>query len=267
MSKSFLLPTGICVFAISLFLVEHLFADPPEATEFKGVLKSLQRGILVVTREDGSEVTVRPPDDVWDLEFVASAKPAFLQAEMMVRFESTYEKKTAHVSGEKITHIQVFQPIAGRIPSHLWKKFISGVFPVRPKKNQPAMPTASCKVNGMLMGLDASGTMLLQVGRRPFELQIRDDTRFEICFNNLSLAEEGDTVSVTGSYQPPDENKVKADRLTITTDRVFDELTKATPRRTSRRSSRRTKKTEVEQNAPVEFGAESTPKAKPQQDP
>ena len=129
------------------------------------------------------------------------------------------------------------------------------------------MPTASCKVNGMLMGLDASGTMLLQVGRRPFELQIRDDTRFEICFNNLSLAEEGDTVSVTGSYQPPDENKVKADRLTITTDRIFDELTEATPRRTSRRSSRRTKKTEVEQNEPVEFGVESTPEAKPQQDP
>ena len=68
---------------------------------------------------------------------------------------------------------------------------------------------------------------------------LADDAEFELRFNNLTLAQEGDPVSVAGFYQPPDDTKVKADRVTITTDRVYGEATDQPPtRRTARRRTR-----------------------------
>jgi hypothetical protein len=80
--------------------------------------------------------------------------------------------------------------------------------------------------------------------------QLSPDARFEIRYNNLSLAQEGDPISVSGFYQPPDDTKVKAERVTITTDRVYGEPTAETPKRTSRRRSRRTDKTESVKQEP-----------------
>ena len=96
---------------------------------------------------------------------------------------------------------------------------------------------------GALVALDAAGIMAVQAGNRPVRVQLAPDTEFELRVNNLSFAQEGDAVSVAGFYQPPDETKVKADRVTITTDRVYGEPN-IVPKRASRRGSRRTKKSD-----------------------
>jgi hypothetical protein len=54
----------------------------------------------------------------------------------------------------------------------------------------------------------------------------------------LNLAKDGDAVTISGFYQPPDDTKVKADRITVSTERVYGEATEATPQRT-RRTRRR----------------------------
>lgn len=59
--------------------------------------------------------------------------------------------------------------------------------------------------------------------------------KLEIRFNNLNLAQEGDSVSVAGFYQPPDETTIKGDRVTITTDRIFGEPVEPTKRVSRRR--------------------------------
>ncbi len=77
---------------------------------------------------------------------------------------------------------------------------------------------------------------MVQAGKTQVRVQLATDAKFELRFNNLSLAQEGDPVSVAGFYQPPDETKVKADRITITTDRVYGEPEEQTPKRRGRRS-------------------------------
>ena len=108
------------------------------------------------------------------------------------------------------------------------------------------------------MGLDASGVMSVQAGKRPVRVQLTPDTKLELRVNNLSLAKEGDTVTVAGFYQPADETKVKADRVIITTDRVFGEPDE---RRPPRRSSR-TKKPAAEGSPSEEGGAAAAAEAK-----
>ena len=205
-------------------------------TEFKGKLKSFQRGILVVTRDDDTEMMVQLPDDASAFQFVATAKPAFLKRGTMVRFDGTFNQ--AGVPMSPVKSVEVFQPITGKVPGHSRQNFIPGVHADRRAANQPPQAVAKYKVVGALMGLDASGIMMVQAGGRPVRVQLAPDATFEIRFNTLTLAQEGDPVSVAGFYQPPDETKVKAERVTITTDRVYGEPVADT--RTSRRRTRRT---------------------------
>ena len=58
---------------------------------------------------------------------------------------------------------------------------------------------------------------------RPLQIPLAPQATFEICYNNLSLAQEGDPVSVSGFYQPPDETGFEHERITITTERVYGE--------------------------------------------
>ncbi len=220
-------------------------AEPPflqggqnMVTQFKGALKSFQRGVLLVTKDDGTEVMVQPPDDMSKFQFVATAKPAFLARGALVRFAGTFNQ--AGVPQSPVTRVEVFQPMAGKVPGHLRERFVPGVYADRQSQNQPI---ADCKVVGALIALDASGIMAVQAGNRPVRVQLAPDAEFELRVNNLSLAQEGDAVSVAGFYQPPDETRVKADRVTVTTDRIYGEPNNV-PKRTSRRTSRRTTKSD-----------------------
>jgi hypothetical protein len=236
-----------CALAILIFTPGIADADPPASaqggqnmvTEFKGALKSFQRGVLLVTKDDGTEMMVQPPDDVSKFQFVATAKPAFLTRGILVRFSGTFNQ--AGVPQAPISRVEVFQPITGKVPGHTRERFIPGVYPERSARNQPPQPIAKYDVVGALVGLDASGIMAVQAGKRPVRVQLTPDTTLELRVNNLSLAQEGDAVSVAGFYQPGDETKVKADRVTITTDRIYGEPGDQ-PKRAPRRTSRRTKK-------------------------
>ncbi len=251
----------VVLWIVAAWLPAPLRADPPATaqganqnmvTEFKGTLKSFQRGVVLVTRDDGTEVMVQPPDDPSAFQFIATAKPAFLQRGMMVRFSGAFNP--AGVPMSPITRVELFQPV-GNVSGHAREQYIPGVYSDRRNRDQPPQAVAEYSVVGALMGLDASGAIMVQAGKRPVRAQLLPEAKFEIRFNNLSLAQEGDPVSVAGFYQPPDDTKVKAERVTITTDRVYGEPSADTPKRTSRRRTRRT--SETEKDAVAEGSAES----------
>ncbi len=208
-------------------------AGANEVTNFKGTLKGFQRGVLSITREDGVEVMVQPPDNVEGFTFVAAAKPAFLQRGNLVRFSGAFGP--TGMAAAPIAKVEVFQPVqAQRLQGHAREKFIPGIYPAdRHAANKPAA-MAKYNVVGNLMGINAAGIMMVQAGKQPLQVQLAQDAIFELRYNNLSLAKEGDAVTIAGFYQPPDDTKVKADRVTITTDRVYGEATEQTPKRRAR---------------------------------
>lgn len=208
-------------------------ANQNMVTEFKGKLKGFQRGMLIVEREDGTEIMVQPPEDRSAFQFIATAKPAFLQRGMMVRFNGTFNQ--AGVPMAPVPRLEIFQPITGKVPNHSREKFLPGVHPDRKDRGKPPQPTANYTVVGQLMGWDASGGFMVRAGQRAVRAQLTQTPTFEIRFNNLNLAQEGDPVSVAGFYQPPDETMVRGDRVTITTDRVFGEPVEPTKQTRRRR--------------------------------
>ncbi|MCG8651077.1 MAG: hypothetical protein MI861_14665 [Pirellulales bacterium] len=203
-------------------------------TEFKGKLKDFQRGVLLVSRDDGAEVMIQLPDDLSSFNFVAQAKPGFLQRGTMVRFAGTFGPNGTPLS--PIEKVEVFQPIgpAQKLNGRQRERYVPGVYGQRGVEK--AQAAAKYNIVGNLMGLNQSGVMMVQAGKTPLQVQLAATATFEIRFNNLSLAQAGDVVSVAGFYQPPDDTKVKADRVTITTDRVYGEPTQQKPRRRTRRS-------------------------------
>ena len=231
-------------------------APANEVTNFKGKLKGLGRGVLSVTREDGVDVMVQPPDDVSSFTFVATAKPAFLQRGNLVRFSGSFGPNG--MAAAPIDKVEVFQPVAAqRLQGHAREKFVPGIYPV--DRNAPKQPVAMAKYDivGTLMGINAAGIMMVQAGKQPLQVQLAQDVTFELRFNNLNLAKEGDPVTVVGFYQPPDDTKVKADRVTITTDRVYGEATEQAPRRSRRtRRDAAEEKTEAAEKEPGDDAAE-----------
>ena len=192
-------------------------------TNFKGTLKGFQRGILIVTKDDDSEVYVQPPEDISAFNFVATAKPAFLRPGTMIRFSGDFN--AAGIQQSPVPRVEVFQPLArGQIKGNLRERYVPGIYSRhRPQPGVPIPAVATYQVVGNLTGLAPNGLMAIQAGSRRLRVQLSEDAKFELRFNNLSLAKEGDPVTVAGFYQPPDETKVRAERITITTDRVYGE--------------------------------------------
>ncbi len=208
------------------FAANEQVANQNMVTEFKGTLKGFQRGLVHVLREDGTEVWVQLPDNIASFQFVANAKSAFLQRGAMVRFTGTFNQ--AGVSLSPVAKVEVFQPVSGRLRGRTRESYMPGVYPQGDRGKQQPLPTvAQCKIVGAIMGLDGNGGMLVRAGNRPVRVQLAEDVKFEVRYNNLSLAQEGDSVSVAGFYQPPDETRVKAERITVTTDRVYGEPSEA----------------------------------------
>lgn len=238
----------LCGLMLVVGFAERASADPPEfgagtttaaaneVTKFNGTLKGFQRGVLSVTREDGVEVMVQLPDDIASFAFVAEAKPAFLQRGNLVRFSGAFGP--TGMAAAPIQKVEVFQPVpVQQLRGHAREGFVPGIYPA--DRNAPKKPVAMAqyKIVGNLMGINAAGIMIVQAGKQPLQVPLAQDATFELRYNNLKLAKNGDAVAVSGFYQPPDDTKVKADRIAITTDRVYGEANEATPKR-SRRTRR-----------------------------
>lgn len=255
------LVTAVGLFILPTFASPSSAADPPSAdganqnmvTEFKGKLKGFSRGVMTVTREDGTDVMVQPPDDLSAFQFLATAKPAFLQRGTMVRFNGDFNP--VGVPQSTISKVEIFQPMVGKVSGHNREKFIPGVYPPRANRGKPPTGVANYSVVGGVIGLDPSGAMMVQAGNRQVRVQLAPDVQLNVCVNNLSLAQEGDPVTVAGFYQPSDETKVKGDRVTIRSERVYGELP-AKPKRAPRKS-RRTRESDEKSEADTAASEES----------
>ncbi len=160
---------------------------------------------------------------------------------MLVRFAGTFSQ--AGVAQSPIAKVELFQPIPGKVAGNLRHKYLPGVYPdKRAAVPEAQSGIAKCDVVGSLVGIDATGLMMVQAGKVPVQIPLVQNASFEIRTNNLSLAQPGDPVSVSGFYNPPDETKVLADSITITTDRVYGEAVagqtgRQRPKRRTRRRS------------------------------
>lgn len=195
-----------------------------EVTKFTGTLKNARGNIIVVTRDDGAECMVQFPDEITSLTFVAEALPAYLRRGMPIRFATVLGQTGMPVS--PVTKIEIFSPLSEQaVAASLKTKYMPGVKSSdRHKKRRRGAPlTGQVDVVGSLRMLTPQGGLALQAGETPFQTMVSPDAKIEIRYNNLSLAQPGDKVSVAGFYEPPDDTKVKASQITITTDRVYGE--------------------------------------------
>lgn len=195
-----------------------------EITNFKGTLKAFRQGIVVVEKEDGSEALVAVPNQITSFQFVAKAAPAFLRPGMSLRF--TAEFGPGGVPLAPVSKLTFFQPVPTKsLNGRARQMFIPGVYADAKANNrhQQAPTSGKLTVVGSLVGITPNGILTLRAGKTPVRVPVNEQTQLEIQYNNLSLAQAGDPVTVAGFFQPPNENQVKADRITIRPDRVFGE--------------------------------------------
>ena len=224
-------------------------ADPPVAAgsananmvaKIKGTIKGFQRGVLLVTRDDGTDVMVQPPAKATSFTFVAEAKPAFLQRGMLVRFKGSFNANG--VPTAPINKIEIFQPINLKsIPGHSREAFTPGVHP-EDKHGKKNAGVANDQIVGTFTGVYPNGTVFVKAGNVPVTATVVPNVQLQIRYNNLSLVKEGDAISVAGFYNPPDDTKIRGDQITITTDRVYGEPVEPTPATRKTRRTRDTKK-------------------------
>lgn len=194
-----------------------------EVIEFKGTLKDARGNMVTVAGDDGTEYIVQYPDEITSLEFIAKALPAYLRRGMPIRFATVLGPTGMPMA--PVNQIEVFAPInAKMLPHNQTERYTPGVHPADRKKRPRGAPlTGKVIVVGNLAMLNAQGGLALQAGSTPVQTMVAPDASLEIRVNNLSLAQPGDAVSVEGFYQPPDKTKVKANRIKITTDRIYGE--------------------------------------------
>ena len=229
-------------------------ANQNMVTEFKGKLKGFQRGVVYVQREDGTDMMVQVPDNLTAFQFVALAKPAFLKRGQLVRLTGTFNPVNG-MAVSPINKVELFQPVSGAMPGRIREQYLPGVYPQQQNENQQGFAgPVRCRVVGGVMGIHDNGNMVVQAGSRPLQIPLSPDVTFEIRFNNLTLAQEGDTVSVSGFYQPSNETLVKAERITVTSEKVFGEPTESIPKRGSRR--RPTRGDKADEDKPAELNEE-----------
>lgn len=222
-----------------------------EVTEFEGELKGVRGNIATVTREDGVDCMVMFPDEINGLEFIASALPAYLRRGTPIRFTTTLGPTGMPLT--PVDKLEIIAPVNINMVSHSQRmKYQPGVNSAdRKAKPRNGPMTGKVYVVGSLMMLSPNGQLAVQAGKTPVQTMVSPNAKLEIRANNLALAQPGDRVKVAGFYQPPDDTKVKAERMTVTTDRVFGE----TPAKPERKS----KKSRKEKAADAEAPAAETP--------
>lgn len=194
--------------------------------EFEGKLAGFKQGMLLVTREDGIEVSVKPPEDALGFEFQAPIETGFLQRGMMVRFNGNFNQ--AGAPADPIHGLTVFLPLSEKLAKKRMNEFMPGVYPGEKKNNLPD-GVSNYKVVGKLMGWDATGLVAVQAGRQPLRVQLAEKATMDLCVNQLNLAQQGDAVTITGTYRLPDDTKVVAKTISVTTDRVQTGAAPSTP--------------------------------------
>jgi len=220
--------------------------------DFKGKLKESYGNLLVVTRDDGTDVTVKLHDDPTRLRFVADAKLEFVRPQMMARTTVSLGPAGAPVS--PVDRIELFQPVPPAAVSGSAKEnFTPGVHSsshAKPNPQQGFVP-GNYNVVGMVVGMDNNG-IYLNTGRGAMAIPLSPEAKIGLAYNNLSLAQQGDPVTVSGFHQPPDETQVVAGSVVIRPERVYGEAEENPRRRTSRT---RTKNKPEEPAAPAEEAA------------
>lgn len=199
-------------------------------TEFSGTLKSVTRNGVMVTRDDGTDVTVMSPDTPTGIRFVADAKPAFLTRGTLVRFSGTFMANGQ--ATEPISRVEAFQPVNPKlVKGHVAQQFIPGVH--KDRHGEKDATVAKVIVVGALMGLTETGIMV-QAGNVSVQAPLASDVKLMLNVNNFSLAQEGDPVKVSGFYQPPNETLVKAESILVNPTRVYGEADDGKPKRKTR---------------------------------
>lgn len=228
-------------------------ANANEVAEFNGTLKGFQNGVLQIDR-DGTAVMVQPPKNMSMFNFVATAKLPFLQRGMLVRYDGSFHQNG--IAASPIDKVTIFQPFnMSGVPGHGKEPFTPGVHP-HDRHAKKGVGIARCKIVGNLIGIGGDGTIMVQAGKIRVAAKLSEAAVFEIRFNNLSLAQPGDPVSVAGFYNPPDDTKIRGDRVTITTDRIYGEPTEKKPPVRRTRRSRTKPKTDAAESTDAEGEAE-----------
>ena len=220
--------------------------------DVKGTLKDSQRNLMVITRDDGTDVTVKLHDDPTRLRFVADAKLVFVRPQMMAR--TTVSLGPAGLPVSPVGQIELFQPVpTAAVTGSAKEGFTPGIHSAshdKPNPQQGFVP-GNYNVVGMVVGLDSKG-VYLNTGRGVIAIPLTPEAKVGIVYNNLSLAQQGDPVTVSGFHQPPDETQVVASSVVIRPARVFGEG-EENPRRRAPKS--RTKNKPEEPAPPAEAAA------------
>ena len=211
--------------------------------EFEGKLAGMEKGMLLIIRDDGVDVKVKMPEDAMGFEFHAPAEVGFLQRGMMVRFSGTFNQ--SGVPSDPVDGIEIFLRLSEKLAKKKPDQFVPGIYPGEKKPNLPA-GVANYKVVGELVGWDATGLVQVQAGQRPVRIQLGEKAKLELRLNNLKLAQQGDAVTVSGSYKLPDDTMVVAKTVTVSTDRVQGAAVENEPVNRSTRRRRRSTPTDAD---------------------
>lgn len=207
-----------------------------EITNFTGKLKGFQRGVIMVTKEDGTEAMVLPPERISSFNFIAEAEPSFLRPGMLVRF--AVQLGPTGVPIQPVQMVTLFNKVNPKqLLGHEREQFTPGVYGDRHVPPNQQGVAGKKTIVGTLMGVGGNGVMLVQAGKYRMQAPVNEETKWEVRFNDLSLAKADDKVTVAGFFNPPNVNQIRADRITITTDRVF-KAEKPEPKRPRKRGAK-----------------------------
>jgi hypothetical protein len=129
--------------------------------DFKGKLKDSVRNFMIVTKDDGTDVTIKLHDDPTRLRFVADAKRPYVRPQMMARAKVSLGPTGAPIAA--VDHIELFQPVpTGAIAGSAKDAFTPGIHSKshdKPNPQQGFMP-GIYDVVGMVVGMDNNGVYL-----------------------------------------------------------------------------------------------------------
>ena len=195
--------------------------------EVKGKFKGARGNEMVVTREDGTDVTIVLDPDPTRLLFSANAKPEWIRTGMLVRLESMFGPTGQ--PPEPVASIDLLQPFqASRDKPPRREYYIPGIYPLdNPAEGQPAgFRPGNYRVIGQIVGMNATG-ILIAAGPIQVMVPVAADAKWQIRFHNLLLAQPDDPVHVNGFHKPPDETLVKGGDVRVTVERVIGEATES----------------------------------------
>jgi len=205
--------------------------------DVSGKFKEINRNVLTLTRDDGTDFFVALHEDPTRLLFSATAKPEWIRVGMMVRIQANFGPQGAPLAA--IDSVELLEPFqAPKASQHLREQYAPGVYPLDEKPENPQNQAAgfrpgNYRVVGPITGMDRTGIMV-NAGQTRVQLPIAADAKWLIRFHSLSLAEPGDLVTVNGFHKPPDETHINANVVNINVDRVYEPTVKQRPKKKTR---------------------------------